>query len=306
MRPSSTSSDRGQASSSLAAVRRLYALLSGCRVCPRECGADRTAGERGACGAKLLPEVASTNVHRGEEPPISGEQGSGTVFLSHCTLKCVFCQNWPISQQGVGETLTVDTLADRMLRLQRQGVHNINLVNPTHYWPQIAAAVYVARDRGLTIPVLANTNGFERIATLELVSTFVEIWLPDIKYVSPRTARSISGASRLPAVAWRAVGWMLDHAGPLQIGPDGLATRGVLIRHLVLPERLDESRLVLRGIRRRFGPDVPLALMTQYFPAYRAHDKKGLQRHLHAGEKRRTERMLQRLGLRQGWRQIDG
>jgi putative pyruvate formate lyase activating enzyme len=292
--------------SQLAALRRLFDVLRSCRLCPRQCGTNRREGKTGACGATLLPRVASANVHHGEEPPISGERGSGTIFFSHCSLHCVFCQNWPISQKGVGEVITIDALAEKMLELQERSVHNINLVNPTHYWPQIAAAVFLARRRGLTIPVLGNTNGFERAETLELVSPFVELWLPDIKYDSARTAKSCSGAALLPHATWRAVGWMLKHAGPLQVDDHGIATRGVLIRHLVLPERLDESRLVLRGIKRRFGQRTPLALMTQYFPAYRAHDKKGLHRHLSAREKQRAERMLLRLGLAQGWRQIDG
>jgi len=303
---SSTSPEIASEVKRLGAIRGLYRLMESCRLCPRECGANRLAGKRGACGASLTPEIASANVHHGEEPPISGDRGSGTIFFSHCPLHCVFCQNWPISQRGVGKAITVDALAEKMLALQKRGVHNINLVNPTHYWPQISAAAFLARRRGLSIPLLANTNGFERVETLGLVADFVDIWLPDIKYVESRAAREISGSPRIPTAAWRAVGWMLEHAGPLQVDENGIAARGVLIRHLVLPGKLEESRLVLRGIKRRFGESTAVALMTQYFPAYRAHGKKGLRRHLHRDEKQRAECMLHRLGLTQGWRQIDG
>jgi len=289
----------------LDAVRGLYALMAECRICPRQCGAKRLAGERGVCRADATVELAVANAHFGEEPPITGEHGSGTLFFSHCTLRCIFCQNWPISQQGEGRAVTIDDLADRMLGLQRRGVHNINLVNPTHYWPQIAAAVFLARRRGLTIPVLANTSGFERVETLRLLAPIVQAWLPDLKYTSETLAGRISGSRLATRAAWRAVGFLLRTYGPLRTDERGLAIGGVLIRHLVLPGHIGQTRGVLRRLRRRFGPRVPVSLMTQYFPAYKAHDDPLLRRALTEREKRRARGLSRRFRLGRGWRQQD-
>jgi len=289
----------------LTTVRRLWPQLANCRLCPRECGANRLAGDRGFCGAGLLPEVASATVHQGEEPPISGWRGSGTVFFSHCSLRCLFCQNWPISQKHVGRVLTVAELAEKMLALQRRGVHNINLVNPTHYWPQIAAAVYLARKGGLRLPVLANTSGYENTSTLQQLGEVVQIWLPDVKYSSGKLAEQYSGAKDLPKTTWRALRWMVEHAGPLVVGSDGLAKSGVLIRHLVLPDNSSDTRMVLHGIKRRFDRTIPVSLLTQYFPAHRAHDQQLLARPLTNTEKESAMRMIRRLELTGGWRQAD-
>lgn len=290
---------------SLRAIRHLYGRLSECTICPRQCGANRKNGERGHCGAGLLPKVAAANIHYGEEPPISGSRGSGTVFFSHCTLHCVFCQNWPISQKGVGEPTTVNDLADRMIRLQKRGAHNINLVNPTHYWPQIAASVYLARRAGLTIPVLANTNGFERVETLELVGDFVQVWLPDLKYTDDNVAADLSYAQGIPEANWQAVCWMAEKHGSLQCDQTGIAQRGVMIRHLALPGNLEETEAVLAKIRKRFSEKMPVSLMSQYFPAYRANERNDINRKLNAKEIRLLKQTIRRLGLSRGWRQLD-
>jgi len=287
-------------------VRELHRLLSPCRICPRRCGADRLAGKRGACGAESIVELASATVHRGEEPPISGADGSGTLFFSHCVLRCLYCQNWPISQQGVGRRLSIEEVAERMLALQKSGVHNINLVNPTHYWPQIAAAAYLARRRGLTIPLLANTSGYENIEILALLDGIVQIWLPDFKYMDRRLARRLSGRDDLPATNFRAVRYLCRKYGPLRIADNGLADGGVLIRHLVLPGQVAQSRRVLRVLTRRLGRRIPVSLMTHSFPAYKAHDDSALCRPLNRTEKRRVWRAARRFGIRQGWRQQDG
>jgi putative pyruvate formate lyase activating enzyme len=250
--------------------------------------------------------LASATLHHGEEPPISGTRGSGTLFFSHCPLHCVFCQNWPISQRGVGEPIDLDALAGRMVALERRGAHNINLVNPTHYWAQIAAAVWLARRRGLTIPVLANSNGFESIDTLALLDEIVQIWMPDLKYVDADLAAKYSGSRRLPEASWKAVRWLHRRRGPLRLGPDGLAVGGVFVRHLALPGAVGQTRAAVRRMARLFGRRLTLSLMTQYFPAYKAHQDPLLHRPLHDGEKRRVRRLGRRLRLRGGWRQDDG
>ncbi len=290
----------------LDAARRLHELMSPCRLCPRRCGAERLAGKRGVCGAGATVELAAATAHFGEEPPINGERGSGTLFFSHCTLKCLYCQNWPISQQGVGRPLTVDALAGQMMALQRRGVHNINLVNPTHYWPPIAEAVYLARRRGLTIPVLANSSGFENVETLRLLDPVVQIWLPDVKYVSPALAARYSGSRALPEAAWRTALHLLRTYGPLRLDEHGVATGGVLIRHLVLPGGLGETRAVLRRLRRCFGRRLAVSLMTQYFPAYKAPEHSLLRRALTDREKQRAWRLARRFRITRGWRQQDG
>lgn len=284
-------------------MRRLYRRISPCRLCPRECGADRRAGKLGFCRAGVAIRLASATLHFGEEPPISGVNGSGTLFFSHCTLRCKFCQNWPISQQGVGREITIEECADRMLRLQAKGAHNINLVNPTHYWPPIAAAIYLARRRGLRIPILANTNGFEHPKTLVDLAPFVEIWLPDFKYADTTLALHCSGRRELPRENWRALVFLAKRVGPLRVDGEGLAVSGMLIRHLALPGRLSDTRRVLRRIKRRLGSKIPVSLMTQYFPAYKAFEESDLNRKLTDKEIVRLRRMNRRLGINRGWRQ---
>lgn len=248
----------------------VHELLRECRLCPRACGAARLEGETGFCGAGADARVAAVSIHHGEEPPISGSRGSGTVFLSHCNMACVFCQNYPISQFGVGTTMSVEELADKILGLQRRGAHNVNFVTPTPHIPHLIEAIRRARVKGLFIPVVYNTNGYETVEMLGLLDGIVDIYLPDMKYRSDDLADL---ASRTPDYALhngRAVAEMVRQAGPLDIGGDGIARRGVLIRHLVLPGRVDETEKVLAHVREVYGPAMPVSLMGQYFPAFRA------------------------------------
>jgi putative pyruvate formate lyase activating enzyme len=258
--------------------------LSRCALCPRECGADRTAGEAGYCGLGAEAKVASVTIHDGEEPPLSGTGGSGTVFFSGCNLACLFCQNFPISRLGVGKETTVEELGERILRLERKGAHNVNFVTPTPHVPQMIGALAAARRAGFTLPVVYNTNGFDGIDALRLLEGVVDIWLPDVKYRDPRIAGEASDAPSYPEANARAVEEMFRQAGPLAVGEDGIARSGVLVRHLVLPGKVGETVSVLRFLRERFGPDVPLSLMGQYFPAFRAHGREGYDRRLTAEE----------------------
>lgn len=245
-------------------------MLAECRLCPRECRVNRLAGETGFCGAGAEAKVAAVSIHHGEEPPISGTRGSGTVFFSHCNMACLFCQNYPISQLGAGKGMSVDELSDKLLWLQRKGAHNVNFVTPTPHIPQLIGAVTLARRKGLSVPIVYNTNGYESFEALALLEGIVDIYLPDMKYRSSVLSKQVSATPGYPACNDAAVTEMLRQVGPLTVGDDGIAVRGVLIRHLVLPGRVGETKRVLRHIRDRFGPEIPLSLMGQYFPAYRA------------------------------------
>ena len=272
-------------------------LLRSCRLCPRVCGVDRRAGELGFCGADGFATVAAVSVHHGEEPPISGVRGSGTVFFSRCNLACLFCQNFPISQMGVGKRMTAGELGDRLLRLERKGVHNVNFVTPTPHVPQLIGALLAAREKGFSLPVVYNTGGYDSMEALSLLEGIVDIYLPDMKYRSKELSGRASGAPDYAVHNSRAVAEMLRQVGPLRKGRDGIARRGVLIRHLVLPERAEETEKVLAFLRRKYGRRIPLSLMGQYFPAHRATGAAGFGRKLSADEYGRTVEAAKRLNL---------
>ena len=239
-----------------------------CTICPRRCGANRAAGRTGFCGAGAALKAARAALHFWEEPCISGTRGSGTVFFSGCTLKCCFCQNYPISAEGLGKEITVEHLAEIFLNLQAQGAHNINLVTPTHFADGIAEALRLARPE-LHIPVVYNTSGYEKVKTLQMLEGLVDIYMPDFKYMSPELSARYSAAPDYPAVATDALKEMFRQVGRPQFSPDGLLTRGVLVRHLVLPGCRADSLAVLRHLRTLFAPeDILLSLMSQYTPEF--------------------------------------
>ncbi|MBL0226284.1 MAG: radical SAM protein [Geobacteraceae bacterium] len=282
-------------------VREAYRRLAACDLCPHDCGVDRIKGERGICGAGLKPKIASANVHRGEEPPISGSKGSGTVFLSGCSLKCIFCQNFPISQLGNGTEITTGELAARMIRLQRQGVHNINFVTPTHYLPQILAALWLAIPLGFRLPVVWNSSGYEKVDCLQLLDGVVDIYLPDMKYAQEGNSLEFSSAPGYRDVNRSAVIEMLRQVGHLQLDGDGIARHGLIIRHLVLPGRRAGSRETLEWIAGHVGIETHIALMNQYFPAHRAVSSDVLGRKISVDEYDEAVVALEELGLENGW-----
>jgi len=285
-----------------------WEMLRECRFCPRECRVDRLAGETGNCGAGAAAKVAAVSVHDGEEPPISGTRGSGTVFFSHCNMRCLFCQNYPISQFGTGRETGIENLGERLLRLQAKGVHNIHFVTPTPHLPHLIGSVLHAKKKGLRIPVIYNTNGYESLESLSWLEGTVDIYLPDMKFRSETLAGQISGTPDYPEHNDRAIAAMLRQVGPLDVGGNGIARRGVLIRHLVLPGRIGETEKVLRHIRETFGPDIPLSLMGQYFPAYRASsllEASPFARKLTAGEYGRAIDIALDLGLENTFIQDD-
>lgn len=245
-------------------------LYEKCTLCPRMCGADRLHGERGACRAGAVPRVAHTQLHMWEEPCISGERGSGTVFFSGCPLGCVYCQNYKISGSYIGAEYDSARLADLFASFSLQGAHNVNLVTATHFAPHVAAAVSLARERGFSLPVVYNTSGYERRETLALLSDKIDVYLTDVRYASHATAAAYSAAADYPEVAWQALAQMVDAAGSPRLDAAGMMTRGVIVRLLLLPGHLIEAKQILQRVYRTYGDKVYVSLMSQYTPTPRA------------------------------------
>ncbi len=248
----------------------LARLASPCRLCPRRCGAERRAGKTGFCRAPFGPVVSSCHPHHGEEIPLSGRRGSGTIFFTWCNLGCVFCQNHDISQEGKGTGVTVAELAGMMLRLQDAGCHNLNLVSPTHQAHSIAAAIVLAREQGLALPVVYNTGGYDAVETLALLEGMVDIYMPDVKFSDPVVSRRLADAPDYPEAVKAAVREMHRQVGDLVIGPGGIARRGLLVRHLVLPHDLAGSDEVFRFLAEEISPHTYLNVMSQYLPCGKA------------------------------------
>jgi putative pyruvate formate lyase activating enzyme len=265
-------------------ARKLEEVLSSCRLCPQECKVDRTAGQKGACGIGGHPVIAAAGLHAWEEPPLSGMRGSGTIFFSGCTMNCVFCQNYPISRLGVGRGLTPDKLAGEMLRLQRSGAHNLNLVTATHQMPFVVRALLIAVVRGLRLPVVYNTSGYESLETLRLLDGIVDVYLPDIKYADAEAAHFCSGRRDYVRHNRPALMEMWRQVGPLESDERGVAWKGMLVRHLVLPEDLSGTRRCLSFLAHEMGRSVSVSLMSQYFPAHKAHGLAPLDRKITGAE----------------------
>lgn len=240
--------------------------LRDCQICPRHCGIDRYT-QRGFCGAGAELKLNLVQLHRGEEPPLSGSQGSGTIFFSHCNLKCVFCQNYSISCEGFGRSVSEAELLQMMLDLQDQGAHNINLVTPTHYSIQLISAIKTAKAANLHIPIIWNSSAYENVETLAQLETLVDIYLPDYKYYHGIYAQKYSQAKDYPSVAFKALQEMYRQVGPLQLDSSGLAHKGMLLRLLVLPNALAGTCFSLRKIADTLGSELPISLMAQYYPA---------------------------------------
>lgn len=280
-----------------------------CTLCPRACGADRAAGQTGFCGADDRLLVARAALHHWEEPCLSGApedaRGSGTVFFSDCTLRCCYCQNYPISQQGVGKAITPERLAGIFLRLQQDGARNLNLVTATQYLPQVRQALESARAAGLTLPVVYNTGGYETLAAVKALDGYVDIWLTDFKYASPELAERYSAARNYPAVAEAALRQMLRQTGAPVYDAEGFLQRGVIVRHLALPGCVQDSRTVLQTlarIRRETGVTFLSSLMSQFTPFYKAAEY-GLGRRITTYEYRKVVDEAVRLGLTDGYMQ---
>jgi len=252
-------------------ARELYAIYRNCHLCPRQCGKNRLRGEIGTCLSTSRARVSSALPHFGEERPLVGRHGSGTIFFSGCNLLCEYCQNWELSHGCNGEYVTDQALGRMMLGLQAMGCHNINLVTPTHYVPNIVQALRFAIDGGLRVPLVYNTSGYDSLEVLHLLDGIVDIYLPDFKYMDGATAGSYSaGANDYPEVATAAIQEMYRQVGNLVTDEDGIAVRGVMIRHLVLPHNLAGTDQFVRFVAARLGPSTYVNIMPQYHPAHRA------------------------------------
>jgi len=260
--------------------------LRRCEACPRRCGIDRLKGETSYCRTAAEVLVAHSGLHYGEEPPISGRRGSGTIFFAGCNLRCVFCQNWQISQRFSRETVTPLTpaeLAEEMLYLQEKGAHNINFVSPSHVVWQVAEAILLARRQGLVIPIVYNSGGYDAPEAIRALRGLVEIYMPDIKYMENEPARIYSGAADYPDVVVEVLQEMYEQVGPLQTDGEGIARRGLLVRHLVLPGLTDNSRRCLETVA-AISTRIPVSLMSQYSPRHRARQYPEIARTLHQEE----------------------
>lgn len=277
-------------------IEAARALTAECRLCPRQCGARRLQGATGVCGVGSEAVVSSYGPHFGEEAPLVGAGGSGTIFLARCNLQCVFCQNFEISQRGDGEAVSPPRLAEMMLELQRLGCHNINFVTPTHQAFQILRALSIAIEKGLRLPLVYNCGGYESREALRLLDGIVDIYMPDFKYADAQTAKRYSGVEDYPGVARAAVGEMQRQVGDLTLDERGVARRGLLVRHLVLPNDLAGTAEVVAFLA-QLSPRTYVNIMGQYRPCYRALEHPRLARRPRADEMERAFRLARAAGL---------
>ena len=286
-------------------IEKAYKLLSPCEVCPRKCGVKRLEGEQGFCRSDKEVIVSSYNAHFGEEPPLSGNFGSGTIFFTNCNLKCVYCQNYPISQLGNGNKVNLSELAKIMLALQKRKCHNINLVTPTHFVPQILKSLKSAIKMGLHVPIVYNTSGYDSVNTLKLLDGVVDIYLPDARYADNEIAREYSSAPNYFEIMKKALKEMHRQVGNLVTDNIGVARSGLIVRHLVLPEDLSGTKKIMRFIARKISPHTYISLMAQYFPAYQAGQFPLLSRRINREEYREAFQAFKEEGLENGWFQKD-
>jgi putative pyruvate formate lyase activating enzyme len=278
-------------------------MIPACRVCPRACGVNRVEGERGLCGADERCFVSSSSLHFGEEPPLSGWSGSGTLFLTRCNLKCVYCQNYPISQLGNGVETGPDELAGRMVHLQREGAHNINWVTPTHEVPHLLDGLKRARHLGLKIPIVYNSSGYDSLDALKLLDGIVDIYLPDMRYADGNVSLKYSGAGDYPRVNRKAIREMHRQVGDLILDSKGIAMRGLLVRHLILPRGISGTAEIMQFLSEEISEKTAVSLMSQYFPAHEATRMEGVGRRITREEYLEARKILERYGLTEGWHQ---
>ena len=254
-------------------IEQAYSIFENCRCCPRQCGVNRKKGERGFCRSPSKPVVYGAQPHFGEEIPLVGKSGSGTIFFSNCNLRCIFCQNWPISHEGRGREVKDKDLADMMIGLQKIGCHNINVVTPTHVMPNILNATRIALKKGLHIPLVYNTSGYERLEMVKLLEGIVDIYMPDFKYTNPDMAAKYSaGASDYPEMVKKAISEMHRQVGELKVDKQGIATRGLIIRHLVMPNRVAGTKEFVRWVAETLSKSTYVNIMSQYRVEYKAYE----------------------------------
>jgi putative pyruvate formate lyase activating enzyme len=284
-------------------IEKTYKLLESCVICPRKCKVSRIANEKGFCRTGLLPRVFSYTQHHGEEPPVSGRNGSGTIFFSNCNMKCVYCQNFKFSQLGLGKEVEIEELADYMLCLQDMKCHNINLVTPTHVLPQILKALYIAIERGLKTPICYNTSGYELPEIIKLLDEIVDIYLTDMRYGDNEPAVKYSSAPDYPLYSRQSVKEMHRQVGIAQMDEEGIIKKGLIIRHLVLPNNISGTEKIMKFIAEELSPNTYISLMSQYFPCYKAKDTTLLSRRITLKEYEKAQEIMEKYGLKNGWTQ---
>lgn len=282
------------------AARELY---RSCTVCPRKCKINRLLDEKGFCETGRFSYVNSRSLHPGEEPPVRGHRGSGTIFFTHCNLRCVFCQNYSLSHMGVGSIADPERIARMMMELKEQGAHNINYVTPSHVVPDIIEAIYIARNEGLNIPILYNSGGYDAVETIKLLDGIVDIYMPDMKYSDDANAKRYSAAGDYWDRNRDAIKQMHRQVGTLKLDSNGVAIRGLLVRHLVLPNNLAGSETVLEFIANEIDPNTYVSIMSQYFPAHKAFEFPDLKRRIYMAEYDKVLEIFNKLGLENGYMQ---
>ena len=294
----------------LKVTEKTFKLLESCTICPRKCKINRLkparqdlagGGEKGFCKTVLLPKVFSHMQHHGEEPPISGQNGSGTIFFSNCNMRCMYCQNFKFSQSGLGREVEIEELADYMLRLQEMKCHNINLVTPTHVLPQILKALYIAIPKGLKIPICYNTGGYELPEIIKLLEGIVDIYLPDMRYGDNEKAVKYSSAPDYPLYNRESVKEMYRQVGTAQIGKDGVIKRGLIIRHLVLPNRISGTEKIMKFIAEEVSKETYISLMSQYFPCHKVKEPDPISRRITLSEYQEAQEIMHKYGFSNGW-----
>ena len=275
--------------------------LEKCSICPHMCGINRNNGQVGRCKSNDKVKIALYSVHDFEEPCVSGENGSGTIFFSNCNMNCVFCQNYEISQQGKGKEITIERLAEIFLEQQNRNVNNINLVTPTSYVPPIIEAIKIARVNGLKIPIIYNTNGYENVETLKMLEGYIDIYLPDLKYAEDNLGLEYSKVKNYFEIATTAIKEMYRQVGSLKLNNDGIIEKGLIIRHLILPNNIENSKKVLKWIKENMNKDVYVSVMAQYFPTYKAKQIRDINRKLTKEEYEKVENYLYDLDIENGY-----
>ena len=281
-------------------------LLQKCEICPHKCKIDRTKNQVGRCKSKDTVKVALASIHNFEEPCISGRNGSGTVFFSNCNLSCEFCQNYEISQQGLGKEISIERLAEIFIEQQLRGADNINLVSPTSYAAQIIEAIKIAKNNGLKIPIIYNTNGYENVETLKLLEGYIDVYLPDLKYAENDLAKKYSKIENYFEIATSAIKEMYRQAGENEYDENGIIKKGIIIRHLILPNHTENSKKVLKWIAENMPKNITVSVMAQYFPTYKAKEIKDINRKITKYEYQKIENYLYSLDLENGYIQEMG
>lgn len=278
-------------------------MLEKCKICPRNCNVNRASGAKGYCKCDDKIKLALVSTHYFEEPCISGKNGSGTVFFSNCNLNCMYCQNYDISQENKGKEVTIERLADIFIEQQERGVNNINLVTPTMYAMQIIEAIKIARKNGLKIPIIYNSNGYENVETIRALNGYIDVYLPDLKYYSNDMALKYSNAPNYFKIATEGIKEMYKQVGVAQFDENGILQKGVIIRHLILPNHIQNTKHILKWIKENMPEDIIVSVMAQYFPTYKAKDDSLINRKISKKEYRDVESFLFTLDLKNGYMQ---